>query len=190
MVRMTNGLVTFLLLLTFSLQAQDTAGKKINAYRNDQLAYGIGIGYEYAGLIGANITWHPSPALGLTGSFGYAYIQMAGTAGLRLRVIDTNTPKRAAPYLTALYGMQHVVRVEGRSSLNKIFYGMLAGAGVEIRSRKREGYFSLSVIYPFNQKEYDEYIDDLIKYRNVTLKNPELADIPVRLSLGYKWVLR
>jgi hypothetical protein len=144
-----------LLICTFNLNAatgQDTIQKKQTLYKADKLALGFGIGYEYAGLLGANLVWYPAPAIGFTGSFGYSYIAMAGNAGVRFRLTDAENSSRTTVYLTGLYGSTHTVKISGRSSLNKVFYGGMAGGGVEVRTKKREGYFSIGVIYPFTSR--------------------------------------
>jgi len=174
----------------YAVTGQDTLPKKQMLYKPDQLAFGFGIGFEYAGLLGANVVWHPMPFIGFTGSFGYAYFEMAATAGLRFRFTGEEKSSRVTPYLTGLYGATHAVKVKGRSSLNKVFYGAMAGGGVEIRTKKRQGYFSLGVIYPFNWGDFNDYKDELIQYRGVTFEKDPLEGVPVRLSVGYKWIVK
>lgn len=159
----------FLLIASASFSQPDSSSSR--KWKPDRWAYGLGIGPENGGMIGLNLNWHPTHSLGLVGAFGYADFTMGFAGGLRLRATGKEYTKRVAPYVTGMYGLHTIVKVKGREELNKVFYGFMAGTGIEIRTGKNSNYFCVGLTLPFRGSEPDQYVDDLVKYRNAKVEN-------------------
>jgi hypothetical protein len=61
MMKVVSALLLICSFSFYSAAGQDTLTKKKMLYKPDQLAFGFGIGFEYAGLLGANLVWQCHP---------------------------------------------------------------------------------------------------------------------------------
>ena len=183
-------LLSILLLGTpFLLQAQvnKTKPKTANPYPMDKKALGIGVGLDYGG-IGANVTVYPHKNFGLFASIGYAAIQLGYNVGVKARLTFNQHRPLCSVYELGMYGYNTVFKIQGMSSLNKMFYGPSVGVGFETPVRpNKTGFWSFSLLLPIRSTEALDYYDQLKQNPNVTIKS---ALQSFALSIGYKFNIR
>lgn len=151
----------------------------------DKISLGIGMGLDYGGIIGGNLTVYPHRNIGLFGGVGYALTGMGYNIGTKIRFIKENSESVVHPYITGMYGYNAVIKVKDASEFDKIFYGPTLGFGFDFHSSDK-GYFSIALLIPIRSSEVNDYIDDLKNKHGVEFKNNLL---PIAISLGYKIVL-
>jgi hypothetical protein len=177
---------SILLLLFLGLAATTNAQRTYDPHASDpdKFSMGIGVGLDYGG-IGLNYTLYPQENIGIFGGVGYALAGLGYNFGVKLR---TN-PSRATPFVMFMYGYNAAVVVTNApfgSNFNKLFYGPSAAIGVDLKSRKGGGYWSLAMTIPFRSPDVNNYIDDLTTNDNVSFSN---KPSPVGFSIGYKFIL-
>ena len=150
---------------------------------NEVVAFGLGIGMDYGGF-GLNLSGYPIPQIGAFLGFGYALAGVGYNIGAKIRFVSTKNWHGVAPYLSGMYGYNGAVIITNEEKYNKLFYGITAGGGIDIRNRKNNNSFSLELLVPFRGNEVDEYMSDLSRYHNIEFKNKLW---PVGVSFGYKW---
>lgn len=148
------------------------------------ITMGMGVGFDYGG-IGCNLSVYPAKFLGFFGGFGYAFAGPGYNVGIKLRAFR-GKPKVASPFITAMYGYNTAIIIDNQQELNKFFYGLSAGFGIDTKyTSDKLGYWSFAILIPIRGPEVDDYIFDL-KYRErVEFKNELLS---FGISLGYKVV--
>jgi hypothetical protein len=142
---------------------------------------GIGAGLDYGGF-GGQISYLPVKRMALFGGVGY---NLAG-AGFNLgaRLIITNE-KRVEWHFAGMYGYNAVLRVEGNSQSNTIYYGPSIGAGITLKSKKKSGtYWNFEVLLPFRPAVFHNTVDDLNQ-----LGYEVTEPLPVTVSVGYHFNL-
>lgn len=170
------------LLMVSQLNGQTNASSDV-----DNAAVGLGFGLDYGGM-GVNISAYPMKDFGVFIGVGYALAGVGVNGGAKLRFAVNRPSPKVTPYLIAMYGYNAAIVVTNQASLNKLFYGFSAGAGIDIRPRKHPaGYWSLGVIVPFRSSKVDAYFDDLKYNHGVEFQN-EL--FPVAFSIGYKFKIK
>lgn len=143
--------------------------------------FGIGVGMDYGG-IGGRFSFRPSPGLGLIAGLGYNLDGLGYNFGAAWRISPGN---RTVPYLTAMYGYNGVIVVEGASQYNKTYYGPSIGFGLEFHSRRQTAnYFNLELFVPFRPTEFTNDLNAIKNSGTVIFKNEPW---PVAISLGYHW---
>lgn len=152
----------------------------------DKAAFGFGIGMDHGGL-GINISVYPHKNFGLFGGVGYAFAGTGLNGGVKLRMIPKEKFIGTSPFLFGMYGYNAALVVEKRSDLSKLFYGFTLGIGIDIRTRKNKGYFSLAGLLPFRSDEVNKYKGHLYDVYGVTF---ERDLIPFGISFGYKRILK
>ncbi len=152
----------------------------------DKLTLGVGVGLDHGG-IGANLIFYPQRNVGIFFGAGYAIAGAGWNTGLKIRIISDKPSSKISPYLLAMYGYNAAIAVMDQSSLNKIFYGVSFGLGVDTRmKREKRHYWTFALLVPIRSPDVDSYIDDLKNNHGVEFKN-EL--IPIGFSIGYKYCL-
>jgi hypothetical protein len=143
--------------------------------------FGIGIGLDY-GAIGGRFAFRPSPKVALLAGLGYNLNGLGYNFGAALRL---SPGKRTVPYLSAIYGYNGVIVIDGASQYNKTYYGPSVGFGLEFHSKKKTGnYFNLEMFVPFRSSEFT---NDLNAIKNNPSFKLQSEPWPIAISLGYHW---
>jgi hypothetical protein len=147
------------------------------------LYFGLGMGQDLGGLLGVGFTYWPTPWVsGFVGG-GWALVDLSYQVGAEVRLPNT---KLASPFLTAMYGYNGAIHIEGKESLDGVYTGATVGAGVILRHRFRRNYWRFSLNAPIRSKDF---LDDwqAIKDRpDVEIKQDLL---PVTVGVGYHFGL-
>lgn len=175
-------LLALCMLSTGVLAAQESFRTTPEANINDQLSFGIGVGFDYGGF-GANVLAYPHKNVGLFLGGGYAMAGFGFNAGAKIRII---TQTKIHPYFIAMYGYNAAIAVTNATQYNKLFYAPTIGIGVDSHPRfKRNGYWSVALMIPIRSNEVTDYTNYL-KTQGVVLKN---SLSPVGISVGYHFII-
>lgn len=143
--------------------------------------FGIGLGMDY-GAFGGRFAFRPSsPSFGLFVGLGYNLNGLGYNIGASWRI---SPDKKTVPYLSAMYGYNAVIVIDGASQYNKTYYGPSVGFGLEFHSRKKSNYFNLELFLPFRSSEFT---NDLNAIKNNPMFKLQSEPWPVAISLGYHW---
>lgn len=180
---MKNYLLSFLLLLTIQLHAQEIVKP---ASRIDKTTMGLGIGLDYGGF-GMNFTTSLHKNIALFGGVGYNLIGLGYNGGIKARYISDKNTARISPFILGMYGVNTAVIISNATEFNKSFRGITFGLGIDFNFKPRKnGYWSIALLMPQRSSKYDDYISFLKSYYGFTFTN-QPSDIG--LSLGYKIIL-
>jgi hypothetical protein len=165
------------LLCKASIYAQDASGLEKTSRSN--FGAGIGIPYSFYGL---RYNYNFSPKIAGFASAGSALVGLGYNAGGIWRVLPQ---KRFCPTLSAFYGTNALVLVQGTNQFNKVYTGASVSAGYEIRVPSgmfSNGFFHIELVVPFRSQAFtDDY--NLLK-NNPAIKLHTL--LPVAVSVGYQ----
>jgi hypothetical protein len=175
-------IISFLSLLLFTSAVSGQVAAPAKAERNvaSSTHLGLGMGMDHGG-IGVRLDVPLSRNLAAVGGLGYAVVGMGWNVGLQLR---TDPTKPVGLYMTALYGYNGAIKVEGAGRYDKLYYGFTPGAGVEFRGA-RGNFFHMALLVPLRSPEFWGDWDDL-KAEGVQVKQ---GPLPVAVSLGYHFAL-
>jgi hypothetical protein len=170
-----------LLILVFSISAYSHAQHLGSAKGNASL--GIGLGLPYGGL-GTKLTFNPADQFALFAGLGYNFDGLAVNAGAQYLFPGK---KQTEFFLTAMYGYNAVILVEGASGLNDTFSGFTGGLGVRINSLGNRGaYWDIGLLVPARSQAYKDARDFLQNSGGITnLRDPW----PVQFFLGYNFLI-
>ena len=155
--------------------------------RIDQASLGFGMGMDYGGF-GVNLLYYPSHSIGVFGGVGYALAGFGYNLGLKGRFFADKKTSGVYPYVLGMYGYYAAVYVKNASQYDKLFYGVTAGAGIDIRPKPgSKGYWSLGLLVPFRSAEVDDYMTDLERNHGVVFEN-KLP--PVGVTIGWRLILQ
>jgi hypothetical protein len=144
---------------------------------------GVGIGLDYGGLIGVKATFYPIPYMGVFGAVGWELIDIGWNVGCLGRILPADGKHAARPYLKAMYGVNGVTKVEGKSVYDKLFYGFTAGIGLETRfGKKKKSGINLDLNVPFRSPEYFHQISQMKNDPQIKMTN---SPLPIAISIGY-----
>jgi hypothetical protein len=178
-----NKIAIFILCLcAFSFIKSDAQNKEAVPLPYDRFSLGLGVGFDYGGF-GINVAGYPQKNIGLFAGAGYAIAGYGFNAGVKFRIVSK---KIFTPYVVAMYGYNAAISVSGYPQYNKIFYGPSVGAGFDLGSHTKRGYFSLAILVPIRSADVNNYMNDLTTNNGVTFNNKLL---PIGISIGYKFVL-
>jgi hypothetical protein len=161
-------------LLVVALPADSQALEKIDL--------GVGMGLDYGGF-GTRLTYTPIEQVGVFGSLGYNLNSLGYNLGAQFRI---PVKKRFMGYLTAMYGYNAVLKVEGLvKDSGYTYYGASVGAGVQWKlSAKKNLWLNLEGILPFRPQEFSDAIRDL---KTIGYEIEEPADVGFSLGLHYRF---
>lgn len=170
-----NRILTFLLCLLAASASAQTPSENSEIKRG---SFGFGIGLNYGG-IGANLALHADEAVSFFGAVGYNFVGTGFNGGLRFLLVPAN---RVSPHITAMYGYNAVIVVDGASQYDKIYYGPSFGFGIHIKSRNNSGNFTeIEIFAPLRSKEFKDDFDDLRNNPSIEIGKP----LPITFSIGY-----
>lgn len=187
-------LIALLLFFSVASKAQDSSFLKMTEISNDtipvdNLSVGIGGGYEFGG-IGANIIYYPIKNIGVFFGAGYPLTGFGYNAGVKIRIVADGAASVFMPYIVGMYGYNATIRIPDYPELNKIFYGVTVGGGIDYRpGNSKFGYISATVYIPFRTGDQKYYIsNDLNNQRGIPYSTGRIY--PLSASIGYKFILR
>ncbi len=161
--------------------------KKTVAMLIDKNSFGVGGGFEYGGF-GIEETYYPQKNIGIFCGGGYALVGVGYNIGFKFRNISDKIASHFVQSLLIMYGYNAAIKVTNSTDLNKMFYGVTVGVGLDFRNNliKNFGYWSFALYYPFRGSEVDNYINELKKNYNFQTSNNLL---PFGVSFGYKFII-
>jgi len=144
---------------------------------------GLGMGIDYGGF-GGRIVYIPIPHVAVFGAGGYNLVGFGFNIGATYKILPD---KKVNPTLSAMYGYNGVIKVDGADYYNKIYYGPSLSVGMEINSRKKPGnYFNLELVIPFRSQSFK---DDWDVIENDPKVEITASPLPVGFSIGYHFRL-
>lgn len=160
--------------------------KKNERLGPDRFSAGFGLGLDYGG-IGIHALYYPQTNIGFFVAGGYNFMSMSYNAGTKLRLfLNKSRPQSAALFITAMYGYNTVIKVEGAAELSKTFYGATVGLGIDTRCKRTgAGYWSFALLIPIRGSEVNNYMDNLKNNYGATMTS-DLS--PVAISVGHHFV--
>lgn len=150
-------------------------------FKKDKFAIGFGIGQMYGG-VGTQLNYEIINNVELFTAFGYNLNDLGLNGGVKYKFLD----KRTKPFITAMYGYNTVLIIENQSNLNKTFYGLTIGAGIDIKSKKKSNFWTFSLLAPIRPNDVIIYKTDLMNNNGVEFKR---SLFPFTLSIGYMFKL-
>jgi len=121
---------------------------------------GLGLGIDYGGF-GAQVQCRPAPPLVMFAAGGYALAGFGYNVGAQGRILPM---AKWCPFVSAMYGYNAVIVVQGASGYNQLYYGPSVGAGVEVHRRDNpDNFWRLELILPFRPQEFQDDMDALKK---------------------------
>ena len=92
---------------------------------------------------------------------GYALAGFGYNVGAQGRILPM---AKWCPFVSAMYGYNAVIVVQGASGYNQLYYGPSVGAGVEVHRRDNpDNFWRLELILPFRPQEFQDDMDALKK---------------------------
>jgi hypothetical protein len=145
--------------------------------------FGIGIGLTY-GAFGGRYVYNPSRSFGLFIGAGYNLVNISYNLG---GIITIPTKSTIAPTISAMYGTNSVIKVEGMDELNGSYNGLSFGLGIKIKSRRDPGeYWDIGIIVPMRSSDFKDDYDDIKNNSAIEIKNDPW---PVLINIGYNFKL-
>jgi hypothetical protein len=141
---------------------------------------GLGLGMDYGGL-GARFNYRVVQKFQLFGGFGYNFNGAGLNAGGAYRFSPGN---KVCPTLSAMYGYNAVIVVQGASEYNKTYYGPSFGFGVEYKPRSKDAKFwNFEIFIPVRSSEFQNDFDALKANPGIEINDM----LPFTISIGYHW---
>lgn len=148
--------------------------------REINVSAGVGIGLDYGG-IGARLTFAPVKYVALFGALGYNLNGAGYNGGAVIRILPESM---VCPFISAMYGYNAVIIIDGWKEKNKTYYGYSVGTGIELR-RPSGNYWNFEMLIPARSKEFKDDYDELD--RNPDVEMPDA--LPIQVSVGYHFKL-
>lgn len=149
---------------------------------------GFGLGLEYGGMPGINLSFSPVKEAALYAGVGNVFTGVGFSAGAAYRFIPKNPEKRVTPYLTGMYGTNAVVRIVDARPLSKVFKGVTLGAGIEFHPvAGNNNHFAAAILIPLRGKDVYNYLDYLEESYAITYTSKLM---PVLFSIGYRYAFK
>ena len=146
-----------------------------------QTYFGLGMGLDYGGLIGAKLEHLPVKHLGLFAGLGYNTLSVGWNIGVTCK---TAPDKTVSFNPMIFYGYNAFIKVENASEYSKTSYGITIGANLDIIVGGAGNKISLGLFVPIRSQEFKDHYDALKKDPRFELKN-ELP--PVGISVGFNF---
>ena len=151
------------------LAAQDYVQPQQRPESNDMAwNLGLGLGIDYGGF-GAQLQCRPAPPLVIFAGGGYALSGFGYNAGVQGRILPS---AKWCPFISAMYGYNAVIVVQGASEFNQLYYGPSVGVGLEDHRRDNaDNFWRFELILPFRPQEFQDDMDALKKNPVIDIKS-------------------
>ncbi len=180
-----KALLALLLLVPAAAAAQDDYALPRQEPKTDVRGWNIGpgIGIDQGGL-GVQVQCRPVPRLLVFASGGYALAGFGWNFGVGGRLLPY---AKWCPYLTAMYGYNAAIVIQGAADRNGIYYGPSIGIGVEDhRRRNYANFWRFGIVVPFRSAAYRAALDALRADPNFEVTG---EPIPISISAAYHFGL-
>lgn len=175
-------LIIFLHSLPVFLNAQDTIHE--SSSMKSELFLGLGLGLDYGGTLGVNLTYFPHERVGIFAGAGNAVSSVGYTIGSTYRLLPKKAESKFIPYIEGMYGFNAAVIIHFNNKKNRQFYGPTIGIGLEYHHHPENlNYWAFDILLPIRSPEVKEYLDDLKNNQGIIF-NHNLS--PVLISFGYR----
>jgi hypothetical protein len=144
---------------------------------------GLGIGLDYGG-IGGRITFTPIKQLGIFAGVGYPLVDFGYNLGVQGRFIPDG---RVCPTFGVMYGYNGVIKVQGASQYDKIYYGTSISGGIELHFGGRANFMNIELVVPFRSKAFHDDWDSIKNNPGIDIQSEPL---PVAISIGYHFAFK
>lgn len=169
-----------IVLPAFSQEEKKDEEYEYEGYEDDRhiANLGFGLGLDYGGL-GAQLGFLPVKSITIFGSIGYNFNSAGYNGGVAFLIAPD---KKVCPKISAMYGYNAVIVIQGTSQYNKTYYGPSLGGGIHINSRSNQNFVNVELFVPFRSSEFKEDMKSLKNNSTITgLRDP----LPVTISVGY-----
>lgn len=144
---------------------------------------GLGIGLDYGG-IGGRVTFLPLEKLAVFGGIGYALVDFGYNVGAQFRFAPDKT---VCPTVGLMYGYNGVIKVQGATKYDKVYYGPSISGGIEIHFGGRDNFMNIELVVPFRSEEFNDDWDFIKQQSNISVESDPL---PVAVSIGYHFAFK
>lgn len=144
---------------------------------------GLGIGLDYGG-IGGRVTFLPLQRLALFGGIGYALVDFGYNVGAQFRFAPDKT---VCPTFGVMYGYNGVIKVQGATKYDKVYYGPSISGGIEIHFGGRDNFMNIELVLPFRSDEFNNDWDFIKQQSNISVESDPL---PLAFSIGYHFAFK
>ncbi len=150
----------------------------------NRLYAGVGFGMDYGGIIGIKAEYNPLPYVGGFIGLGYNLVGLGVNGGIVGRAFPY---KRVTPVAIAMVGYNAVIKVDGASQYDKIYYGVSVGLGADfiVGPRRRNKMFA-AVYYPFRNAEFEKDNTAIKNNPNIIIEQEVL---PITFTFGFMFGL-
>lgn len=175
-------LIIFLNSLPAFLIAQDTIQE--SSSMKSKLFLGFGIGLDYGGTLGVNLTYFPHERIGIFAGVGNAVSAFGYNIGSTYRLLPKKDKSRFIPYIEVMYGFNAAVLIHFRDKLNRQFDGPTLGIGFEYHHHPEKlNYWAFDVLFPIRSPKVQEYLANLQNTQGILFGDKLM---PVLFSFGYR----
>ncbi len=143
---------------------------------------GLGIGLDYGG-IGGRLQFLPIKNLGIYAGVGYAIVGLGYNFGAQLKMLPG---KVVCPTFGVMYGYNGVIKVQGLSQFDKIYYGPSISGGIEIHFKRKANFLNFELVVPFRSQAFYNDWDTVKNTPGIVISAEPL---PVAFSIGYHFAL-
>lgn len=175
-----------ILLVTCGLLAQAVAQEAVPSIPkpsvSDSPHMGLGAGLDHGG-IGLRVDVPLNHHTALVAGGGYALVGIGWNAGLLLRFMPD---KKIGVYGTAMYGYNGVIKIQGGSQYDAMYYGLSVGAGAEFRQLHTTNFWKIAVLVPLRSPEFYDDWDALKNNKAIEVKQ---GPLPIAISIGYHFAV-
>jgi hypothetical protein len=144
---------------------------------------GLGIGLDYGG-IGGRITFTPIKQVGIFAGVGYPLVDFGYNVGAQGRFLPDG---RVCPTFAVMYGYNGVIKVQGASQYDKIYYGVSISGGIELHFGGRANFMNIELVVPFRSQAFHDDWDSLKNNSSIDIQSEPL---PVAISIGYHFAFK
>lgn len=165
-------------IIVFCITQKSFAQNDHLSSQKSSTSIGIGLGIPFGG-IGLNVGTNVIDNLNVFGGVGYLFAGVGYNIGLRK---DFPSESHAQFYLTAMYGTNAGILVEGSPEFDKLYTGFTPGLGVKLNSKKKEGNFwNLGILVPIASDEFKRDEKAINSLPGIELRDP----LPIAIVIGY-----
>jgi hypothetical protein len=153
--------------------------------QNEQKFYlGLGMGFDYGGVVGAKIEYLPVKNFGIFGGFGYNLLSAGWNVGATYKMMPD---KKVSLNPMVFYGYNGVSKVDGAPKYEMTSYGITAGANLDIKMGNKDNKLSVGLFVPIRTKEFMDNYDAMKNDSDIDIKN---SLTPITVSVGFNFLLR
>jgi len=145
---------------------------------------GVGLGCDYAGVLGLKLSYVPNPYFSLFVSGGFAMFEFTYNVGATYHIIPKTSKRLIRPHIKAMYGYNEIIILFDNREYDQLYYGFTPGIGVEFRTHKSKNRgFDFDLNFPFRSEKFKDDFKKIDENPDVDIKKP----FPIAFAIGYHW---